>query len=124
MGNENSSESPHSNNAPASRVDSSASRMLASFAVSGQIVSERFRIQNLIARGGMGEVYRAAALELNRLLALKTVRPSAAIDQELRTRLRQEAQLVSKLNHSGICTLYDMRQHAGVDYLVMEFLEG
>jgi eukaryotic-like serine/threonine-protein kinase len=124
MGNENSSESPHSNNAPASRVDSFASTMLASFAVSGQIVSERFRIEKLIARGGMGEVYRATDLELNRLVALKTVRSSSAIDQELRTRLRQEAQLVSKLNHSGICTLYDMRQHAGVDYLVMEFLEG
>jgi eukaryotic-like serine/threonine-protein kinase len=58
------------------------------------------------------------------VVALKTVRSSSAIGQELRTRLRQEAQLISKLNHSGICTLYDMRQHAGIDYLVMEFLEG
>jgi len=44
--------------------------------------------------------------------------------QQLRFRLRQEAQLISKLNHPGICTLYDVRQHDGIDYLVMEFLEG
>src|SRR5215470_4945361 len=125
MSHENSSESSHPNDAPAPRVDSSAGTMFdSSLVVSGQLVSGRFRIDKLIARGGMGEVYRATDLELNRVVALKTVRSSSVMGQELRTRLRQEAQLVSKLNHSGICTLYDVRQHAGIDYLVMEFLEG
>jgi eukaryotic-like serine/threonine-protein kinase len=98
--------------------------LVSSLAAPGQIVSDRFRVEKLIARGGMGEVYLATDLELNRVVALKTVRSSSLMAQELRTRLRQEAQLISKLNHSGICTLYDVRQHAGVDYLVLEFIDG
>src|SRR5215469_15796011 len=103
-------------NTPADRVESASTMLVSSLAGPGQIVSDRFRIEKLIARGGMGEVYRATDLELNRIVALKTVRSSALMAQELRTRLRQEAQLISKLNHSGICTLYDVRQHAGIDY--------
>ena len=117
------SESSDSNPA-ADRVEPVSTILASSLARPGQIVSDRFRIEKLIARGGMGEVYRATDLELNRVVALKTVRSSSLMAQELRTRLRQEAQLISKLNHSGICTLYDVRQHAGVDYLVMEFLDG
>jgi serine/threonine-protein kinase len=117
------SESSQSN-PPAESAESASTMLVSSLAGQGQIVSDRFRIEKLIARGGMGEVYRATDLELNRVVALKTVRSSSLMAQELRNRLRQEAQLISKLNHSGICTLYDVRQHAGVDYLVMEFLEG
>jgi eukaryotic-like serine/threonine-protein kinase len=117
------SESSQSN-PPAESAESASTMLVSSLAGHGQIVSDRFRIEKLIARGGMGEVYRATDLELNRVVALKTVRSSSLMAQELRHRLRQEAQLISKLNHSGICTLYDVRQHAGVDYLVMEFLEG
>jgi serine/threonine protein kinase len=106
-------------------MDSSGSSTPVSpFAVSGQLISDRFRIEQLIARGGMGEIYRATDIELNRTVALKTVPSSSFLSQELRTRLRQEAQLVSKLNHSGICTLYDVRQHEGIDYLIMEFIAG
>src|SRR5262245_18759532 len=111
-------------NPPAESAEPASTMLVSSLAGHGQIVSDRFRIERLIARGGMGEVYRATDLELNRVVALKTVRSSSLMAQELRNRLRQEAQLISKLNHSGICTLYDVRQHAGVDYLVMEFLDG
>jgi eukaryotic-like serine/threonine-protein kinase len=116
------SQSSHSH--PPDGVDSASTMLVSSLASPGQLVSDRFRIEKLIARGGMGEVYRATDLELNRVVALKTVRSSSLMAQDLRTRLRQEAQLISKLNHSGICTLYDVRQHAGVDYLVLEFIDG
>jgi eukaryotic-like serine/threonine-protein kinase len=117
------SESFHSD-PPVHRVEAPSTMLASSLALPGQIISDRFRIEKLIARGGMGEVYRATDLELNRVVALKTFRSSSLMAQDLRTRLRQEAQLISKLNHSGICTLYDVKQHAGVDYLVMEFLDG
>src|SRR5262249_24342343 len=116
------SQSSHSY--PPDGIDSASTMLVSSLAAPGQLVSDRFRIEKLIARGGMGEVYRATDLELNRVVALKTVRSSSLMAQELQTRLRQEAQLISKLNHSGICTLYDVRQHAGVDYLVLEFIDG
>src|SRR5262249_11227017 len=60
----------------------------------------------------------------NRLTTLKTVRWSSAIDKELRTCLRSQAKLASRLDHSGICTLYDMCQDASADYLVTEILHG
>src|SRR5207249_2716258 len=78
------------------------------FATVGEIISDRFRIEALIGQGGMGEVYRAADLELNRAVAIKTVRPGTVSSKQLRTRLRQEAQLISQLNHPGICVLYDV----------------
>lgn len=90
----------------------------------GQVITERFRIEEFISRGGMGKVYRATDLELNRTVALKTVRSRPFIEEHLRVRIRQEAQLISKLNHPAICTLYDVRSDRGVDYLIMEFLEG
>src|SRR5262245_41220230 len=111
-------------NPPAESAEPASTMLVSSLAGHGQIVSDRFRIERLIARCCMGEVYRATDLELNRVVALKTVRSSSLMAEELRTRLRQEAQLISKLNHSGICTLYDVRQHAGVDYLVLEFIDG
>jgi serine/threonine protein kinase len=116
------SRSSHSH--PPDGVEAASTMLVSSLAGPGQLVSDRFRVEKLIARGGMGEVYRATDLELNRVVALKTFRSSSLMAEELRTRLRQEAQLISKLNHSGICTLYDVRQHAGVDYLVLEFIDG
>ena len=112
------SQSSHSH--PPDGVDSASTMLVSSLAAPGQLVSDRFRVEKLIATGGMGEVYRATDLESNRVVALKTFRSSSLMAEELRTRLRQEAQLISKLNHSGICTLYDVRQHGGVDYLVLE----
>jgi len=92
--------------------------------VPGTLVSERFKVEHMIAQGGMGKVYRALDLKLKRIVALKAVRANGRLTRELRERLRQEADLISKLNHPSICVLYDASEHEGVDYLVMEFLEG
>lgn len=71
----------------------------------------------------MGQVYRARDLALGRIVALKFT-GSASEELESKCGLKKEAAIISRLNHPNICTLYDAGQHAGFDFLVMEFLEG
>jgi Tol biopolymer transport system component len=72
----------------------------------------------------MGEVYRARDTRLDRTVAVKVLTPHVADRPELRQRFEREARAVSSLNHPHICALYDIGQQDGVDYLVMEYLEG
>jgi eukaryotic-like serine/threonine-protein kinase len=76
-----------------------------------------------IGAGGMGEVYRARDTRLNRTVAIKVL-PEHAANAELRQRFEREAQTIATLNHQHICTLYDVGHQDGVDFLVMEYLEG
>src|SRR4029450_661822 len=72
----------------------------------------------------MGEVYRARDTRLDRTVAIKVLPDHLAKDTELRERFESEARAVSSLNHPHICTLYDVGQQDGFDFLVMEYLEG
>lgn len=77
-----------------------------------------------IGAGGMGEVYRAKDTRLDRTVAIKVLPAHLAGNPELRQRLEREAKTVSSLNHSHICVLHDIGHQDGIDYLVMEYLEG
>jgi Tol biopolymer transport system component len=77
-----------------------------------------------IGAGGMGEVYRARDTRLDRIVAVKVLPEQVAGREQLRERLAREAKAVSSLNHPHICALYDVGHQDGVDYLVMEHLEG
>jgi len=77
-----------------------------------------------LGAGGMGEVYRARDTRLERTVAIKIVRAEHSSDGELRQRLEREAKAISALNHPNICTLHDVGSQDGVDFLVMEYLEG
>ena len=77
-----------------------------------------------IGAGGMGEVYRARDTRLNRDVAVKVLPAHLKNDPALRARFDREAKAISSLNHSHICQLYDVGSENGVDYLVLEFLEG
>jgi serine/threonine protein kinase len=81
-------------------------------------------VQSLIGAGGMGEVYRARDTRLDRNVALKILPASSASDTLRRQRLQREARVISALQHPHICTLYDVGQQDGIDFLVMELLEG
>jgi Tol biopolymer transport system component/predicted Ser/Thr protein kinase len=81
-------------------------------------------ILSAIAAGGMGEVYRARDTRLNRIVAIKVLPTHLADRSELRERFEREARTIAALNHSHICTLFDIGQQDGVDFLVMEYLEG
>jgi eukaryotic-like serine/threonine-protein kinase len=73
---------------------------------------------------GMCEVYRARDTRLHRAVALKTLVHHLSSSPELRRRFEREARMISSLSHPHICTLFDVGQEAGLDFLVMEYLEG
>ena len=74
--------------------------------------------------GGMGEVYRALDTRLNRTVAIKILPSHLSEDADAKQRFEREAHAISSLNHPNLCTLYDVGHQDGVDFLVMEFLEG
>src|SRR3954466_13385777 len=95
--------------------------------IPGRFVGRTFgvyNIQELIAQGGMGEVYRAVDQRLNRTVVIKTLPAHLAGDTERQKRFKREAETISELNHPHICTLYDIGQQDGIDYLVLEYVEG
>ena len=77
-----------------------------------------------IGAGGMGEVYRARDTRLDRTVAIKVLPESLAADAQLRERFDREARAISALNHPHICTLHDVGHQDGVDFLVLEYLDG
>ncbi len=77
-----------------------------------------------LGAGGMGEVYRARDTRLGRDVAIKVLPAHLAATPEVRARFDREARAVSSLNHPHICTLFDVGHQDGVDYLVMEHLDG
>jgi eukaryotic-like serine/threonine-protein kinase len=87
----------------------------------GQVLGNRFEIGAPIGKGGMGEVYRARDRQLGRSVAVKVL---AIANDERRKRFAQEARATSALQHPNILTVYDMGEHDGEAYLVLELLEG
>ena len=77
-----------------------------------------------VGAGGMGEVYRAKDTRLDRTVAIKILTQGLADTPEVRQRFEQEARAISSFNHPHICALYDIGHQDGIDYLVMEYLEG
>jgi len=83
-----------------------------------------YEIQTRLGAGGMGEVYRARDTRLDRAVAVKVLASHLSSSAELKQRMEREARSISSLNHPHICHLYDIGSQDGVDFLVMEFLEG
>jgi serine/threonine protein kinase len=83
-----------------------------------------YEIQSLLGAGGMGEVYRARDTRLGRDVAIKVLPAHLSSDPDLRQRMEREAKAISSLNHPHICTLHDVGSQDGIDFLVMEHLEG
>src|SRR5215470_14711376 len=83
-----------------------------------------YRIIKKIGAGGMGEVYRARDTRLERTVAVKILAQHLSSTPERRQRFDREARAISSLSHPHICALYDVGQQDGIDYLVMEYIEG
>ena len=83
-----------------------------------------YEIVSPLGAGGMGEVYRARDTRLERDVAIKVLPASLADDAPALERFHREARVVASLNHPHICTLYDVGNHDGRPYLLMELLDG
>src|ERR1041385_3118332 len=83
-----------------------------------------YEIHSAIGAGGMGQVYRARNSRLDRKVAIKVLAPNLSGNPEYRQRFEREARTVAALSHPHICPVYDIGAQDGLDYLVMEYLEG
>jgi serine/threonine protein kinase len=83
-----------------------------------------YEIVGLLGAGGMGEVYRARDTRLGRDVAIKLLPEHLSEKPERRQRFSREARAISSLQHPNICALHDVGSEKGVDFLVMELLEG
>ena len=92
-----------------------------------RLIGQRVGAYDILSRigtGGMGEVYKARDTRLGRVVAIKVLPRSASTDPMSRERMAREARAIAALNHPHICTIHDIGTHDGVDFLVMEFVDG
>src|SRR5258708_4065833 len=83
-----------------------------------------YEILSAAGAGGMGEVYRARDTRLDRIVALKVLPAHLAEREDLRQRFQVEARAIAKLQHANICAVFDVGVEGGVDYLILQYLEG
>ena len=95
----------------------------ASFAP-GTVLGARYEILQLLGQGGMGAVYKAKDLELDRAVALKVIRPELAIHPEILQRFKQELILARQITHRNVIRIFDLSEASGIKFITMEFIEG
>jgi serine/threonine protein kinase/tetratricopeptide (TPR) repeat protein len=90
----------------------------------GTFLGNRYEILELLGEGGMGAVYKAADREVDRIVALKVIRPEMASNPEILARFKQELVLSSRVTHRNVIRIYDLGEAQGVKFITMEFIEG
>ncbi len=84
----------------------------------------RYRVEGKLGEGGMGSVYKAYDLELDRMVALKVIRPELMANAEILQRFKQELLLASRISHKHVLRIHDLGEGAGVKFISMAFIEG
>ena len=90
----------------------------------GKMLDNRYELLELIGTGGMANVYKAKCHRLNRLVAIKILKSELAENAEFRRRFRDESLAVAQLSHANIVSIYDVSSSQGIDYIVMELIDG
>ena len=88
------------------------------------VVDGRYRIVDLIGRGGMGAVYRVEHVKMGKIMAMKLLHGELSTDSDVIKRFRREAEAVSKLSHVNNVSVFDFGSYEGLMYLVMEYIDG
>jgi serine/threonine protein kinase/Tol biopolymer transport system component len=105
-------------------ISSTVEVSFSSMAIPAGTILGSYEILQQIGAGGMGEVYKANDRRLGRQVALKVLPAQFSGQEDFRQRFEREAQVIAGLNHPHICTLYDVGKQDGMEFLVMELLEG
>jgi serine/threonine-protein kinase len=92
--------------------------------VIGRLLGNRYRILELIGEGGMALVYKAECILLQRIVAIKILRPQYSSDKEFVERFRREAQSAASLSHSNVVNIFDVGREGDTHYIVMEYISG
>ncbi|MCD8189059.1 MAG: Stk1 family PASTA domain-containing Ser/Thr kinase [Clostridiales bacterium] len=90
----------------------------------GKMLNDRYEILDVLGVGGMAVVYKAKCHRLNRLVAVKILKPELAADPEIRSRFHDESKAVGMMSHPNIVNVFDVNQDGDIDYFVMELVEG
>jgi eukaryotic-like serine/threonine-protein kinase len=90
----------------------------------GTVLANRYEIICMIGEGGMGAVYQARDLQLNRVVALKVIRPDLAKDPEIVNRFKQELILARQVTHKNVIRIYDLAEFDGLKFITMDFIDG
>ncbi len=90
----------------------------------GAMLAERYEIMQLLGEGGMGAVFKAKDLELDRIVALKVIRPDLAGKREVLERFKQELILARKVTHKNVIRIFDLGQAEGMKFITMDFIDG
>jgi serine/threonine protein kinase/tetratricopeptide (TPR) repeat protein len=90
----------------------------------GQVLGGRFEIQEMLGIGGMGAVYKAYDSDIDRVIALKCIRPELAKDPEITQRFTQELLLARQIAHKNVIRIFDVRDSGGLKFITMEYVDG
>ena len=90
----------------------------------GKMLDNRYEVLERIGTGGMAVVYKARCHRLNRMVAIKILKPELASDEDFLRRFQAESQAVAMLSHTNIVSIYDVCRSDGLDYIVMELIDG
>ena len=90
----------------------------------GYVLAERYEVISLLGEGGMGAVYKAKDISLNRVIALKTIRREYSGNQAILERFKQELILSTQVTHKNVVRIYDLGEAEGIKFITMEYIEG
>ena len=90
----------------------------------GMLLAQRYQIVQILGQGGMGAVYKATDLELNRTVAVKVIRRDLARDKAIVDRFKQELLLSHQVTHRNVVRIYDLSEADGMKFITMEYVEG
>src|SRR5207302_5544973 len=90
----------------------------------GTIIGNRYRLVQILGEGGMGAVYKARDMELDRVIALKVIRPELASNPEILQRFKQELILARQVTDRNVIRIFDLGEADGIKFITMEYVQG